>query len=124
MNTTNWTIEQLETLTAAGVIGLSSTRADGSASPWWPIWVVVVGDQVFVRSTDGPDKVWFRNALRRGSGRVKTGTAVFDVAFEDHQQQPQRAITQAYLTKYQDSSPWSLRRASASTSTIKISPAA
>lgn len=122
MATTNWTNRQLEILAATDVLEISSTRADGSTSPWWPIWVVVVNGEVFVRSTDGPDKLWFRNALRRGTGRIKAGATVFDVVFEDYRDQPQRAITDAYLSKYRASSQWSLRRASTSTSTISITP--
>lgn len=123
MSTTSWTPQQLDTLARTDVLELASTRADGSVSPWWPIWVVVVRGEVFVRSTDGPDKVWFRNALRRGSGRIRSGPQVFDVVFEDHRTQPQGPISGAYLSKYRGSSSWSLRRASASTSTLKLVPA-
>ena len=120
---TSWTHEQLDLLAGTDVLEISSTRADGSFSPWWPIWVVVVGGEVFVRSTDGPDKVWFRNALRRGSGRIRADATVIAVVFEDDRERPQGAIAEAYLSKYRASSPWSLRRASTSTSTIRLSPA-
>lgn len=122
MTTTSWTPQRLQLLHGTDVLQVASNRDDGSVSPWWPIWVVVVDGDVFLRSTDGLDKVWFRNALRRGSGRIRSGAAVFDVNFEDHRDHPQQAISEAYLTKYRASSPWSLQRASTSTSTIKVLP--
>lgn len=123
MSPARWTDRQLALLAGTDVLYLSSTRRDGSTSPWWPIWVVVVDGEVFVRSTDGPRKVWFVNALRRGSGHIKSGVEVIDVVFTDARSRPQDAISRAYLAKYQGSSPWSLRRASTSVSTIEVQPA-
>ncbi|MCC6763480.1 MAG: DUF2255 family protein [Deltaproteobacteria bacterium] len=118
-----WPVDELSLLGRTGEIAISSRRADGSDSPWWPIWVVRVGDDVYVRSTDGPDKIWFRNALRRRRGRIRAGDTVIESVFVDHQDGPQENITAAYRAKYRASSPWSLNRASTSTSTIKVLPA-
>lgn len=118
-----WSADELDLLARTGEVAISSRRADGSDSPWWPIWIVRVDDDVFVRSTDGPDKVWFRNAIRRGRGRIRAGDVVMEAEFVDHRDAPQGAITAAYRTKYRTSSPWSLDRASTSTSTIRVLPA-
>lgn len=51
-----------------------------------------------------------------------TRAEVFDVVFEDYHEQPQEAIADAYVSKYQASSPWSLRRAFTPTFTIEVLP--
>lgn len=71
-----WNPNELSDIAQTQVIGLSSRRADGSYSPWWPIWVVVIEDRVFVRSTDGPHKLWFSNARSRQVGKLQTSSGV------------------------------------------------
>ncbi len=56
-------------------VHVSSRRADGTMSPGQTIWAVVVDGSVFIRSTDGPDKPWFRAAKNRGVGRLQAGDA-------------------------------------------------
>ncbi len=118
-----WQAAELDLLDRTGEIAISSRRADGSYSPWWLIWIVRVGGDVFVRSTDGPDKIWFRNAIRRGRGRIRAGDTVLETTFVDHRAAAQDDITAAYRAKYRSSVPWSLNRASTSTSTIRVLPA-
>jgi hypothetical protein len=38
-----------------------------------PIWVVRVGDDLYVRSYRGPSDSWYRRARRNGSGRLSVG---------------------------------------------------
>ena len=45
------------------------------------IWVVRVGDDVYIRSAYGPGNGWFRRAQASGTGRVKVPGLEQDVAF-------------------------------------------
>jgi hypothetical protein len=119
---TSWTTAALERLAGIEIVDVSSTRADGSFSPWRTIWVVVVGDKVFVRSTDGPDKDWFRNARRRRTGRLRAAGQVHPVHFTDADDQLAAQITQAYRHKYRSSPTFNLNRAASSVSTLRLEP--
>ena len=60
---------------------VSSQRPDGTARPGIPVWMAVVGEQLYVRSAHGPENGWYRRARRSGVGRVTAGSVDVDVAF-------------------------------------------
>ena len=51
---------------AAEELGLASRRADGTLRGFVTMWVVRVGDDVYVRSAHGPDNPWYRRAIASG----------------------------------------------------------
>jgi hypothetical protein len=65
------------------------------------MWVVRVGDDVYVRSAGGRGRPWYRHALASGAGRVRAGGVNADVTF-DHATNsgPHDAIDAAYHAKY------------------------
>jgi hypothetical protein len=117
-----WTTSALDLLAGIDVVEVSSTRADGAPSPWRPIWIVVVGDDVFVRSTDGPEKAWFRNARLRRIGRIRAAGRVHPVHFADADDQLAAQITDAYRHKYRSRPARNLNRAASSGSTLQLKP--
>lgn len=78
-----WTSDELEQIRSTGEVHVSSRRDDGSYTSGQTIWAVVVGSRVFIRSTDGPDKPWFRAARAHGAGRFRYSGGEALVAFRD-----------------------------------------
>ncbi|MBX9244335.1 DUF2255 family protein [Actinotalea ferrariae] len=87
----SWIPEDLTALEAASEITIATERPDGTTRRPLPIWIVRVGDELYVRSYHGPDGSWHRQVARhpyaqfRGRGRevrvrlVPVGAAVTGV---------------------------------------------
>jgi hypothetical protein len=95
-----WTSDELDRIAAAEELRISSRRRDGSFSRPIIIWVVRVGDDLFVRSAYGPDNPWYVNARRRRRGRISAGGVQRDVDFGDVAPADAEAIDAAYHAKY------------------------
>jgi hypothetical protein len=96
----DWTVEQLDRIGAAEELQAASLRPDGSLRPYTTIWVVRVGDELYVRSYRGRGGAWFRWVLRRPEGRIRSGGVERDVAFSEPKDADQDVIDQAYRSKY------------------------
>lgn len=96
----NWTAEELERVGGADELQIASRRADGSLRPYVTIWVVRVGDEVFVRSAYGPGNPWFRRAQVSGAGRIRAGGVERDVTFGEPSADVHVAVDAAYHAKY------------------------
>lgn len=114
-----WTSDELDRIAAAEELRISSRRRDGSFSRPIIIWVVRVGDDLFVRSAYGPDNPWYVNARRRRRGRISAGGVQRDVDFEDVAPADAEAIDAAYHAKYD---PMSSPRAIATVVGEKVHP--
>ena len=97
---TAWTAGELGAIGAADELDIAAFRPDGTLRPYVTIWVVRVGDDLYVRSYRGRDGAWFRSVLRRPEGRVRTGGIGRDVTFEQPGDGQQDAIDRAYREKY------------------------
>jgi hypothetical protein len=97
---TTWTAEELDRLGSAGELRLASRRDDGSLRPYVTMWVVRMGDSLYVRSAYGPDNPWYRRAIASGTGRVRAGGIERDVSFARAAQAVQGDIDAAYHAKY------------------------
>jgi hypothetical protein len=95
-----WTSAELDRVGAADELQVSSRRADGSLRPYVTIWVVRVGDDLYVRSASGPGNGWYRRAVAAGAGRIRAGGVERDVRFEPAGQGAAAAIDEAYHAKY------------------------
>ena len=96
----DWTTEELDKIGAADELRIAAWRADGSLRPYTTIWVVRVGDELYVRSYRGRDGDWFRSVLRRPEGRIRAGGLTRDVTFAEPADADQAAIDEAYRSKY------------------------
>ena len=96
----DWTAAELDRIGAADELQIAALRPDGSLRPATTIWVVRVGDDLYVRSWRGRDGGWFRSVLRRPEGRIRAGGVTRDVAFQEPDDADHAAIDQAYRTKY------------------------
>jgi hypothetical protein len=64
---------ELATIGTADEIHVAPDRVATAPAPAVPIWVVRVGDDLYVRSYHGPSGSWYRRARRNGSGRIRVG---------------------------------------------------
>ena len=97
---TYWTDQELQTIGSAHEIHLSSLRADDTLRPPVTIWVVRVGDDLYVRSGYGRTSLWFTRAQARHAGSVIADGMVRDVLFQDADPSVDDAVTAAYHEKY------------------------
>jgi len=79
----NWTADDLDTIGATAEVDVAPLRPDGSLRPSTPIWIVRVGDDLYVRSYRGRRGSWFNHALQRHEGRIRIGALQRDVIFEE-----------------------------------------
>ena len=96
----NWTSEELTTLGAMAEITIATERPDCTTRRALPIWIVRVGDELYVRSYHGPDGSWYRQAARHPyaqiSGQVHRvrGVRLIPVGA------PVTGVDEAYWAKY------------------------
>jgi hypothetical protein len=76
-----WPNEDLDTIAAADELELASTRRDRRVRKPVTIWVVRVGDHLYVRSVYGRRSAWFRGVQDRHEGRIRAGGVNKDVRF-------------------------------------------
>lgn len=95
-----WTGDELARIGTAEELELSSPRPDGSLRPYVTMWVVRVGDDLYVRSAHGPDNGWYRRATASGRGRLRAGGVERDVEFDAAIPASHDEIDAAYHAKY------------------------
>ena len=96
-----WTSNELTTIAAVEELEIASLRRDGTLRNPLTIWVVRHGDDLYVRSVNGPTAAWFRGAQARHQGRIRAGGIEKDVTFvEQTDAGVADEIDAAYRTKY------------------------
>ncbi|GAB3391290.1 DUF2255 family protein [Humibacter soli] len=99
--TSTWNEAELKTIDADDEVVLTSRKHDGSPSSPATIWIVRVGDEVFVRSAYGTGNRWYARANTAGAGHVTIGDVSRDVKFEDASADANHAaVDTAYHAKY------------------------
>lgn len=98
---TTWTSEELNQIGSADELQIASLRRDGTLRKPVIIWVVRVGDDLFVRCVNGRNGAWFRGAQTQHAGQIRAGGVQKDVSFvEETDPEINRQIDAAYLSKY------------------------
>lgn len=98
---TTWMSEELNKIGNAEELQIASLKGDGTLRKPVTIWVVRVGDELYVRSYRGRAGAWFRGAQVRHEGRIWAGGVEKDVSFvEETDPAINDQIDDAYRTKY------------------------
>jgi hypothetical protein len=97
---TGWTSDELTKIEAADELEIASIRRDGTLRNLVTIWVVRLGDDLYVRSVNGRTGAWFRGTQVRHEGRIGAGGVEKDVTFVDADEGINDQIDDAYRSKY------------------------
>jgi hypothetical protein len=99
---TEWTSDELAKIGTATELELASARRDGTLRNPRTIWVVRVGDNLYVRSMNGRTGGWFPGTQARQEGHIQAGGVDKDVTFADADPDPDLTdqIDAAYHDKY------------------------
>lgn len=122
-----WTNDELNKIGEAEELRLAALRRDGSLRKPVIIWVVRVGDDLYVRSVKGHAGAWFRGVLVRHEGKIWAGGIEKDVSFvEEADPEINDQVDAAYLSKYRRYPQWVAPMVvpEVKTTTIKLVPRA
>jgi len=98
---TTWTSDELNKIGTADELEIAPLRRDGTLRNPVTIWVVRLGDDLYVRSYGGRGGSWFRAAKARHEGRIWAGGVEKDVTFvEESDPGVNDQIDAAYRAKY------------------------
>jgi hypothetical protein len=96
-----WTSDELNRIGNTEELQIASLRRDGTLRKPTTIWVVRIGDDLYVRSVYGRGSAWFRGTQMRHEGHIRAGGVDKDVAFvEETNADIHGQIDAAYRTKY------------------------
>lgn len=70
---TTWTNDELDCIGTAEELQITSLRGDGTLRKPVTIWVVRLGDDLYVRSVNGRTSAWFRGTQVRHAGHIQAG---------------------------------------------------
>lgn len=123
----NWTRNDLERIGAAEELQLATFKQDGTRRRPVTIWVVRVGNDLYVRAYRGHETVWFRQAQRKPDGRIEAAGVTKDVTFVDvsSDEALNHQIDAAYQSKYRNYSATYVRpmiAPQARATTLKLEP--
>jgi hypothetical protein len=96
---TAWTTDELDKIDAADELEIASLRADSRLRNPTTIWVVRLGDDLYVRSVNGRTGTWFRGAQDRHEARIQAGGVGKDVLLVEADDLGDE-IDAAYRAKY------------------------
>src|SRR5258706_2305750 len=96
-----WANDELNKIGKAEELQIASLRNDGTLRTPRIIWVVRLGDDLYVRSVNGRTSAWFRGVQTRHEGHIRAGGVDKDVTFvEESDSNINNQIDAAYATKY------------------------
>src|SRR5512147_49160 len=96
-----WTSDELTRIGTAEELEIASLRRDGTLRNPVTIWVVRLGDDLYVRSVNGRTAAWFRGTQVRHEGHIQAGGVEKDVSFvEEADPAINDQLDAGYRTKY------------------------
>ena len=118
---TTWTSDDLNKIGSAEELQIASLRKDGSLRSMRIIWVVRMGDDIYVRSVNGRTSDWFRGVQTRYEGHIRAGSVDKDVTFVgEPDSNINDQIDAAYASKYRRYA--SINSPTARAASIKLVP--
>lgn len=95
-----WTEDELNKIASSTELHLSTMRPDESLRNPVTIWVVRVGEDLYVRAVGGTKGKWYRHAIELHKGQIDAGGISKNVEFREITGADQTTIDHAYETKY------------------------
>jgi hypothetical protein len=96
-----WTSDELNRVEKAEELQISSLRKDDTLRKPVIIWVVRVGEDLYVRSVKGRGSAWFKGVQSLHEGQIRAVGVVKDVTFvEESDLTINDQIDTAYAIKY------------------------
>ena len=95
-----WSTEELARVEAAQELEIAPVRRDGTLRRPVPIWVVRVGDDLYVRAAYLEGSGWHRVVRASRRARVRAGGVDKDVTVEDAEGAVNEQVDAAYRSKY------------------------
>ncbi len=124
--TATWSPDDLERIGSARELEIAVKRDDGTLRRWVPIWVVVVDEQIYVRTWYRRETGWFGHVLSSGRARIRVPGLTADVAVKDvgtGAASLRSGVDAAYRAKYGSSSSTdSMVAPEAAAATLQLSP--
>jgi len=97
----HWTADQTAAIAAPQEVRVVTRRPDGTLRRPTTIWIVRVGERVFIRSTNGRGAGWFGAATATRNGQIVAGGQTFEVAFSEvTDAEDLAAVDAGYRDKY------------------------
>lgn len=120
-----WTTDELNKIGSAEELRIAALRRDGTLRKPVIIWVVRIGDDLYVRSVNGRTSAWFSGVQKRYEGRIFISNLEKDVAFVEATD-PELAdqIDATYRAKYRryPASVEHINSSTARSATLKLVP--
>jgi len=96
-----WTSNELNESGTTEELQITSLRRDGTLRNPVTIWVVRLGDDLYIRSVNGRTAAWFRGAQVRHEGHIQAGGVDKEVTFmEESASNINDQIDAVYRAKY------------------------
>ena len=97
---TGWRADDLIAIGAAETVQIAPDQEGGAPGRAATIWVVAVGNDLYIRSYSGPAARWYRRALRGRRGTIRASNLEQRVRLDGADADVQPQIDAAYQTKY------------------------
>lgn len=97
---TIWNDDELHAIAGADELQIAPLRRNGQLRRPTPIWVVRVGDDLYVRAAYGANKGWHGVARTSHQARISAGGLSKDVAVDDANPAVLEHVDAAYRQKY------------------------
>ncbi len=94
-----WTSDELDKIGTAEELQIASLRRNGTLRNPVTIWVIRLGNDLYVRCVNGRTGAWFRGTQTQHAGHIRAGGVDKDVTFVD-EPDLQEQLDAAYRTKY------------------------
>lgn len=125
-----WRPDELHLIGEAPELEIAVRRPDGTLRRWTPVWVVRVGEQVYVRSWHRRSTGWFGHAVSDRLAAVRVPGLSADVTVTDVgggsdalRAQVDAGVDDAYRTKYGEQGAASMITTTAAATTLRLDPA-
>jgi hypothetical protein len=115
-----WASAQLRYLSSVRELEIAAPRVDAIRRGWTPVWVVVSGDDVFVRTWQRRDTGWYGRAVKSGRAAIRVAGESVDVIVTVTGVDRAPDIDSAYRAKYGAAGGRSMVTTEAVASTLRL----